>query len=84
MIAGALRTPYAGRGGGNWLAYNLRARWEGEGGPYRVNAFRCPSCGSVEFAATERPVEPGCMGVLLLLTGIVVGMCWLAGRVLAG
>jgi hypothetical protein len=37
------------------VAGSNRARWEGDGGPYRVTAYRCPSCGAVELSATERP-----------------------------
>jgi hypothetical protein len=83
MTAGALRTPYGG-GYGYGMGASWRARWEGEGGPYRVVAYRCPSCGAVELAGTERPVRMGCFGTALLLVGAVAGIFWVTGRVLAG
>jgi hypothetical protein len=58
MTAGALRTTTRS----SWwpsfwgaVAGSNRVQWEGDDGPYRVAAHRCPSCGAVELAATERP-----------------------------
>jgi RNase P subunit RPR2 len=56
LVPGALHTTIEGEGiAGIPVKGSNRVRWEGDGGPYRVTAYRCPSCGAVEFAATERP-----------------------------
>jgi hypothetical protein len=67
------------------LWHSNRVRWEGDGGPYRVAAFRCSACGVVEMAATERPgSSSGCLGIILLLAGLGAGVCVAAGRLLVG
>jgi predicted RNA-binding Zn-ribbon protein involved in translation (DUF1610 family) len=84
MTSRALRTSVQS-GLGYWLAVigSNRVRWKGEGGPYRVTAYRCPSCGIVELAATERPKASGCLTVVLLLAGLGVCVRAAAGRLLA-
>src|SRR5262245_53190195 len=88
MTPGQLRTTTRGSLWHNWgwaVTGSNRVRWEGDGGPYRVAAFRCPTCGAVEMAATERPgPSSGCLGMVLLLAGLGAGVCVAAGRLLAG
>jgi hypothetical protein len=88
MTPGQLRTTTRGSFWVNWgwaVAGSNRVRWEGDGGPYRVAAFRCPSCGVVEMAATERPgSSSGCLGMVLLVAGLGLGVCVAAGQLLAG
>jgi hypothetical protein len=80
MASGALRTRIES-GFGDWLAVagSNRVRWAGDGGPYRVTAYRCPSCGVVELKATERPKASGCLAEMLLLAGLMVGVGVAAG-----
>jgi hypothetical protein len=73
MTPGALRTTIeSGFGHLFAVAGSNRVRWTGEGGPYRVIAYRCPSCGVVELAGTERPRASGCLSMLVLLFGLVI------------
>jgi hypothetical protein len=83
MASGALRTRIEG-GFGYWFAVagSNRVRWTGDGGPYRLAAYRCPSCGVVELVATERPRASGCLTGVLLVAGLVVGVWVAAGRLL--
>jgi hypothetical protein len=84
MASGTLRTRIES-GFGHWFAVagSNRVRWTGEDGPYRVTAYRCPSCGAVELTATERAKIPGCLSLVLLLVGLVVGFIAAAGQLLA-
>jgi hypothetical protein len=84
MTSGALRTSIES-GFGHWLAVtgSNRVRWKGDGGPYRVIAYRCPSCGIVELAATERPKASGCLKLVVLFAGLVFGVGAVAPRLLA-
>src|SRR6266851_1516369 len=84
MTSGALRTSIQS-GFGYWLAVigSNRMRWTEDDGPYRVIAYRCPSCGVVELTATERPKASGCLKLVVLLAGFVVGVWVVAGRLLA-
>jgi hypothetical protein len=69
------------------VAGSNRVRWEGDSGPYRVSAYRCPSCGLVELAATERPSSSGssgCLAMVFLLAGLGAGAFVAVGRLLAG
>jgi hypothetical protein len=82
--AGTLRTRIES-GFGYWFAVagSNRVRWTGDGETYRVTAYRCPSCGCVEMAATERPAPSGCLGTVLLFAELLAGLVVAAGQLLA-
>jgi transposase-like protein len=86
MAPGAVRTttrsslfdPFA-------VAGSNRVRWVGEDRQqFRLQAYRCASCGFVELSATERPAPSGCLGMVLLLAGLGLGVGVAAGRWLVG
>jgi len=86
MMPGAIRTTTGGSPINPFaVTGSNRVRWVGDDQQeFRIQAYRCANCGSVELAATERPVASGCLGMVLLLASLAVGFSLTAARWLMG
>jgi hypothetical protein len=85
MMPGVIRTTTRDSGFQPFaLAGSNRVRWVGEDKQqFRIEAYRCHSCGFVELSATERPAKSGCLGMVVLFAGIGAGAWASAAGLLA-
>jgi len=87
MTQGAIRNTIRESGGRGGVQGSNRVRWVGpHNQDYRVQAYRCDSCGYVELTATE-PLDPipsgGCAAVLLFFAVVGAGLVAVAGQLFA-